>query len=71
MQLEDYEFTAWLDRLVEARKNWQERQQQPYRNFRRPYNDSKQNGETGSKPVLRNRIKPAQELGDTTNHGQF
>ena len=25
MQLEDHEFTAWLDRLVEARKNWQER----------------------------------------------
>ena len=25
MQLEDHEFTAWLDRLVEARKNRQER----------------------------------------------
>ena len=25
MQLEDHKFTAWLDRLVEARKNWQER----------------------------------------------
>ena len=25
MQLQDHEFTAWLDRLVEARKNWQER----------------------------------------------
>ena len=25
MQLEDHEFTAWLNRLVEARKNWQER----------------------------------------------
>ena len=25
MQLQDHEFTAWLDRLVEARKNRQER----------------------------------------------
>ena len=62
MQLEDHEFTAWLDRLVEARKNWQERRQRPNRNFRKPYNERKQNGDTGSKPPLRNRIKPAQEL---------
>ena len=62
MQLEDHEFTAWLDRLVEARKNWQERRQRPYRNFKKPYNDGRQSGDTGSKPMLRNRIKPAQEL---------
>ena len=62
MQLQDHEFTAWLDRLVEARKNRQERRQRPYRHFRKPYNDGKQNGDTGSKPPLRNRIKPAQEL---------
>ena len=61
MQLQDHEFTAWLDRLVEARKNRQERRQWPYRNFRKPYNEGKQNGNTGSRP-LRNRIKPAQEL---------
>ena len=62
MQLQDHEFTAWLDRLVEARKNRQEKRQRPYRNFRKPYNDGRQNGDTGSKPPLRNRIKPAQEL---------
>ena len=62
MQLQDHKFTAWLDRLVEARKNRQERRQRPYRNFRKPYNDGRQNGDTGSKPPLRNRIKPAQEL---------
>ena len=62
MQLQDHEFRAWLDRLVEARKNQQERQQQPYRNFRKPYNDGRQNGDTGSKPPLQNRIKPAPEL---------
>ena len=71
MQLQDHEFTAWLDRLVEARKNRQEKRQWPYRNFRKPYNDGKQNGDTGSKPPLHNRIKPAQELENTTNHGQF
>ena len=53
MQLQDHEFTAWLDRLVEARKNQQERQQCPYRNFRKPYNDGKQNGDIRSKPPLR------------------
>ena len=62
MQLEDHKFTAWLDRLVEARKNRQERRQRPYRNFRKPYNDGRQNGDTVSKPPLQNRIKPAQEL---------
>ena len=62
MQLQDHEFTAWLDRLVEARKNRQEKRQRPYRNFRKPYNESRQNGDTASRPSLRNRIKPAQEL---------
>ena len=62
MQLQDHEFTAWLDRLVEARKNRQEERQRPYRNFRKPYNEIRQNGDTASKPPLRNRIKPAQEL---------
>ena len=50
MQLQDHEFTAWLDRLVEARKNQQERRQRPYRNFRKPYNDGRQNDDRGSKP---------------------
>ena len=49
MQLQDHEFTAWLDRLVEARKNRQEKRQRPYRNFRKPYNEGRQNGDTGSK----------------------
>ena len=62
MQLQDHEFTAWLDRLVEARKNRQDRQQRPYRNFSKPYNDGKQTGDMRLKPPLRNRIKPAQEL---------
>ena len=62
MQLQDHEFTAWLDRLVEAMKNRQDRRQCPYRNFRKPYNEGKQNGDTRSKPPLQNQIKLAQEL---------
>ena len=54
MQLQDHEFTAWLDRLVEARKNRQEKRQRPYRNFRKPYNESRQNGDTASRPPLCN-----------------
>ena len=52
MQLQDHKFTAWLDRLVEARKNRQEKRQRPYRNFRKPYNESRQNGDTASRPPL-------------------
>ena len=38
MQLEDEAFTAWMQRLTEARKNRENRVQRPYRNFRKPYN---------------------------------
>ena len=54
MQLQDHEFTAWLDRLIEARKNRQEKRQRPYRKFRKPYNEDKHNGDRGLKPPLRN-----------------
>ena len=62
MQLQDQEFTAWLDRLMEARKNRQEKRQRPYRNYRKLYNDGKQPGDRWTKPPLQNRIKPAKEL---------
>ena len=63
MQLQDHEFTAWLDRLVEARKNRQERRD----NVRTEISGNHtmmvdRSGDTGSKPPLRNRIKPVQEL---------
>ena len=45
MQLQDHEFTAWLDRLVEARKNRQEKHQCPYRTYCKPYNEQRQQGE--------------------------
>ena len=62
MQLQDHEFTAWLDRLVEARKNRQEKHQRPYRTYRKPYNEQRQQGEKWNKPQLKNKLKPAQEL---------
>ena len=44
MQLQEHEFTAWLDRLVEARRNRQDKRQRPYRNYRKPYNEAQQPG---------------------------
>ena len=62
MPLQDHEFTAWLDRLVEARKNRQEKCQRPYRTYRKPYNEQRQHGEKLNKPQLKSKLKPAQEL---------
>ena len=45
MQLQDHEFTAWLDRLVEARKSRQEKCQRPYRTYCKLYNEQRQQGE--------------------------
>ena len=39
MKLEDEAFTAWMQRLLEARRNTENRVQIPYRNFCKPYND--------------------------------
>ena len=36
-QLSDKEFAAWMDRLVEARRNRQENKPRPYRQFRKPF----------------------------------
>ena len=59
MQLTDVEFTTWLEKLVEARKNRQERRPRPYRNFRKPYNSDQTEFK---KPPLKNKLQPAQEL---------
>ena len=59
MQLTDLEFTTWLEKLVEARKNRQERRPRPYRNFRKPYNSEQAEFK---KPPLKNKLQPAQEL---------
>ena len=59
MQLTDAEFTTWLEKLVEARKNRQERRPRPYRNFRKPYNSDQSESK---KPPLKNKLQSAQEL---------
>ena len=59
VQLTDTEFTNWMEKLVEARKNRQERKPRPYRNFRKPYNSDQSEYK---KPQLKNKLQPAQEL---------
>ena len=59
VQLTDAEFTNWMEKLVEARKNRQERKPRPYRNFRKPYNSDQSDYK---KPQLKNKLHPAQEL---------
>ena len=61
-QLSDKEFAAWIDRLVEARRNRQENKPWPYRQFRKPLLQNR--GEAGELPQehLKNKIKPAEEL---------
>ena len=58
-QLSDKEFVAWMDRLVEARRNRQNNKPRPYTQFRCPYIQRDQENETRD---LRNKIKPAREL---------
>ena len=59
VQLTDAEFTNWMEKLVEARKNHQERKPRPYRNYRKPYNNDQSDFK---KPQLRNKLHSAQEL---------
>ena len=61
-QLSDTEFTAWMDRLVEARRNRQENKPRPYRQFRKPYSQNRREmGET-TQERLKNKLKLAEEL---------
>ena len=62
IQLSDTEFTAWMDRLVEVRRNRQENKPRPYRQFRKPYSQNRrETGET-TQERLKNKLKPAEEL---------
>ena len=58
-QLSDKEFVAWMDRLVEARRNRQNNNPRPYSQFRQPYT---QRGQDNEPKDLRNKIKPPREL---------
>ena len=59
MQLSEHEFTNWMEKLIEAQKNRQERKEHPYQSYRKPYNNSEQGTR---QPQLRNRLCPAQEM---------
>ena len=56
VQLTDAEFTNWMEKLVEARKNRQERKPRPYRNYRKPYNNDQSDYK---KPQLKNKLQSA------------
>ena len=65
MQLDNRVFTAWIERLVEAKKNRHNNVRRPYRNFRKPYNEHQNDTEGGDsyhKPQLKQFLKPAPEL---------
>ena len=59
MQLSEHEFTNWMEKLMEAHKNRQERKEHPYRSYRILYNTMDQGNR---RPQLRNRLCPAQEM---------
>ena len=61
-QLSDTEFTAWMDRLVETRRNRQENKPRPYRQFRKPFAQNRMDSQELPKYRLRNKLKPAEEL---------
>ena len=60
--MSDVEFTAWIDRLVEARRNRQENKPRPYRQFRKPFVPNRREPEEATQDRLRNKLKPAEEL---------
>ena len=61
-QLSDTEFTAWMDRLVEARRNRQENKPRPYRHFRKPFLQNRREPDEAPWDRLKNKLKPAEEL---------
>ena len=67
MQLEDEAFTAWMQRLTEARTNRENKVQRLYRNFCEPYNDkydlSKESGrDRYGKYHIKQKFKPVTEI---------
>ena len=77
MQLEDEAFTAWMQKLTEARRKRENRVQRPYRNFREPYNNryelSKESGKNRyRKYQIKQKFKPVAEIEVcTANYGHI
>ena len=47
-QLSEHEFTNWMEKLMEAHKNRQERKECLYRSYRKPYNSAEQGYKTST-----------------------
>ena len=67
MQQEDEAFTAWMQRLTEARRNRENRVQRPCRNFHKPYNNRyeplKESGKDRyGKYQIKQKFKPVAEI---------
>ena len=61
-QLLDKEFAAWMERLVEARRNRQENRPRPYSQFRKPFLKRSETEKTQQQQELKEKLKPAEEL---------
>ena len=62
-QLSDTEFVAWMDRLVEAGRNRQENKPRPFRQFRKPFIQRRNDTEEAQRQQgLKHKLKPAEEL---------
>ena len=61
-QLSDKEFAAWMERLVEARRNRQENRPRPYSQFRKPFLQRRYETEKPQHQELKQKLKPAEEL---------
>ena len=62
-QLSDTEFVAWMDRLVEVRRNRQENKPRPFHQFRKPFIQRRNDAdETQQQQGLKHKLKPAEEL---------
>ena len=62
-QLSDKEFVAWMERLVEARRNRQENKPRPYSQFSKPFLQRRGETEkTQQQQDLKQKLKPAEKL---------
>ena len=61
-QLSDKEFMAWMERLVEARRNMQENRPRPYSQFRKPFLQRRSETEKTQQQELKQKLKSAEEL---------
>ena len=58
-QLSEHEFTNSMEKLMEARRKRQDRNERPYRAYRKPYNATEQEPRHLQ---LRKKLRPAQDL---------